>query len=77
MRGMRWEPPAVLFATIMVRIVFIISSVEGLQLHAESHRQQWGPEIIVHGKKNQPQKINKKPTKNPWASWSSAKGHPT
>lgn len=76
MRGMRWEPPAVLFVTIMARIVFIISSVEGLQLHTESHRQQRGPEIIVHGKKNPTTKINKKPTKNPWASWNSAKGHP-
>lgn len=48
-----------LFATIMARIVFIISSVEGLQLHAESHRRQRGPEIIVHGKKNPTTKINK------------------
>lgn len=76
MRGMRWEPPAVLFATIMARIVFIISSVEGLQLHAESHRRQRGPETIVDGKKKKITKINKKPTKNPWASWISAKGHP-
>lgn len=58
MRGMRQEPPAVLFATIMARIVFIISLVEGLQLHAESHRRQRGLEIIVHEKKkkSQPQK---------------------
>jgi len=48
---MRWEPPAVLFATITARIVFIISSVEGLQLHAESHRRQRGMEITVHGEK--------------------------
>lgn len=59
MRGMRREPPAVLFATIMARIVFIISLVEGLQLHAESHRRQRGLEIIVHEKKKNPNHKNK------------------
>lgn len=56
---MRQEPPAVLFATIMARIVFIISLVEGLQLHAESHRRQRGLEIIVHEKKKNPNHKNK------------------
>lgn len=42
-----------LLATMTARIVFIISSVEGLQLHAENHRQQRGPEIVMHGKKTQ------------------------
>lgn len=47
---MRREPPAVLFATIMARIVFIISLVEDLQLHPGSSRQQRELEIIVQKK---------------------------
>lgn len=59
-RGRSLEPPAVLFAKMTARIVFIISSVEGLQLHTDSHRQQRSLEIIGGG---EPQKTNKKPTK--------------
>lgn len=39
-----------LLATITARIVFIISSVEGLQLHADSHGWRRGLELILQGK---------------------------
>lgn len=48
-RGRSLEPPAVLFAKVTARIVFITSSVEGLQLHTDNHRQKRSLEIIGGG----------------------------
>lgn len=65
-----------LFGTITARIVCIISSVEGLQLHAESHRQQRGPEMIVYEKRpiKSTTETKQKLTEKPWVMGAAPRG---